>query len=199
MTTQWDTWDAMRAHSWDAGEIQLPALLGLIGAAGKPLAEQQDAVRAWLASPPAEPAPEYLKHQAREFLAKPPPEPAPEPAPVPPNLAKWQAKLDKMFPGGVIVTWNPTTTVPVPWVQVEVMRGLDPSLVFYHPGWTKNEKVLISLEPGELPHLWQARFTDGSQALLCSLIPDGLAEPMAKERAELIAGNPLKPTPVTQS
>jgi len=194
MTVQWDTWDAMRAHSWDAGEIQLPALLGLIGAGGKPFAEQQDALRAWLASPPAEPAPEYLKHQVREFLAKPPPPEPPAPQ-VPVQQSRWQAKLDKLFPGGAIVTWAGTTApVPIPWIQVASLQGLDPELVFYHPGWTKNGKVLVSLGLNpEHGHLFTMKFTDGSECQLSSVIPEGLDVQLAKMRADVIAGN--TPTP----
>jgi hypothetical protein len=186
-----DTYDFMRAGGWDVppGE-RLPTLLAMIGAVGQPLARQQEILRAWTEGPAYHAAPEYLKNECRLFLAQ-----APTPASVPlassPQQAKWQARLDAMFPGGAISTWSTGKTVPVSWVQVAAMAGLDPLLAFYTPfGWVK-EKHLVSLETVQAsPHLIaMAHFDDGSTVQLTAAIPDGLAGELAKSRADVIAGN----------
>src|SRR5262249_50992457 len=148
------------------GDITLPSFLGLLGAGGESLAVQQQILEAWTETAAYGPAPEYLKHQIREFLARQEPGPAVVPQP-PVNQARWQAKLDQMFPGGAICLWQTgedAAPVPVAWIQVRAMEGLDPELWFYHPfGWTKNGKVLISLETDpELAHLHLLKFKDGS-------------------------------------
>ncbi len=196
MTSTWDTWSVMRARTWDLGDVTLPDVLALLGAADVPLPQQQAVLRDWMASPAYIPAPEYLKNAARLFLERAAP-PPPEPVPVPQQQAKWQAKLDGMFPGGAIATWDADKTVPVSWIRVVGASGLDPVLAFYHPfGWVKDSKVLASLETVQTkPHLIAlATFTDGSACQLTAAIPDGLAESLAKDRADVIAGNvPVSP------
>lgn len=197
MTESADTWSLMRAGGWDAppGE-RLPTLLAIIGAAGKPLDAQQEILRAWMTGPAYHAAPEYLKNECRLFLER-TPSPAPEPVPVPPQQAKWQKHLDAMFPGGAICTWDTDKTVPVSWIRVVGLSGLDPVLAFYHPfGWVKDAKTLVSLQTTQTePHLIAlAKFTDGSTAQLTAAIPDGLAPELARSRADIIAGNtPVSP------
>jgi hypothetical protein len=198
----------MRSRSWDLGDITLPDLLGLLGATDLSLPQQQDALRQWMDSAAYIPAPEYLKNECRAFLEHQAPEPVRVRrlgASVPEQQRRWQDKLDRMFPAGAVCTWitaaGGDTPVPVSWLQVSGLSGLDPVLTFYHPfGWAKTLKTLTSLETVQAkPHLIAtAKFSDGSSCQLTAAIPDGLKDELARSRAEVIAGNPLKP-PVTQA
>jgi hypothetical protein len=49
----------------------LDVLLGLLGAVRRPVAEQQQVLRAWLSSPSARPAPGRLLTAVRKFLEVP--------------------------------------------------------------------------------------------------------------------------------
>jgi hypothetical protein len=64
-----DSWDDMRARTWDNPDASLEGLLASLGAARRPLAEQQAALRSWLHSAAARPAPARLLTAARRFLA----------------------------------------------------------------------------------------------------------------------------------
>ena len=71
-----DSWDDMRARTWDLYEdgkpsASLETLLGALGASRRPLASQQAALRSWLGSAAAVPAPVALKSAVRKFLAVP--------------------------------------------------------------------------------------------------------------------------------
>lgn len=186
-----DTWDRMRAGNWDVppGE-RLPTLLALIGAAGQPLAEQQDILRQWMTTAPYNAAPDYLKAECRSFLER-SPELSASPVTVPVQQARWQKKLDEMFPGGAISTWDDDKTAPVSWIRVVGLSGLNPVLAFYYPFVVKDSKVLVSLTTDQAePHLIAtARFDDGSTCQLTAAIPDGLKDALAKDRAVIIAGN----------
>jgi hypothetical protein len=64
-----DSWDDMRARTWDSPDTSLEGLLAALGAARKPVAVQQAALRDWLHSAPARPAPAKLLSAVRKFLA----------------------------------------------------------------------------------------------------------------------------------
>lgn len=64
-----DSWDDMRSRTWDNPDASLEGLLASLGAARRPIAEQQAALRHWLHSAPARPAPEQLLTAVRKFLA----------------------------------------------------------------------------------------------------------------------------------
>jgi len=64
-----DSWDDMRSRTWDNPDASLEGLLASLGAARKPLAVQQDALRGWLHSAASRPAPESLITAVRKFLA----------------------------------------------------------------------------------------------------------------------------------
>lgn len=71
-----DSWDAMRSRTWDmydgtGPEKRLEALLGVLGAARKPIAQQQLALRNWRDSAPAHAAPSELLEAVRKFLEVP--------------------------------------------------------------------------------------------------------------------------------
>jgi hypothetical protein len=64
-----DSWDDMRARTWDNPDASMEGLLAALGAARKPLAEQQAVLRTWLHSAAARPAPPKLLSAVRRFLA----------------------------------------------------------------------------------------------------------------------------------
>lgn len=64
-----DSWDDMRSRTWDNPDTSLEGLLATLGVARKPIAEQQAALRRWLHSAPARPAPAKLTAAVRKFLA----------------------------------------------------------------------------------------------------------------------------------
>lgn len=64
-----DSWDDMRSRTWDNPDASLEGLLASLGAARKPIAAQQDALKQWLHSAPARPAPDKLLAEVRKFLA----------------------------------------------------------------------------------------------------------------------------------
>jgi hypothetical protein len=64
-----DTWDEMRARTWDADTENLAVLLGLVGAGALPVKEQQRALRAWTATAPYVACPPTLKAKIHTFLA----------------------------------------------------------------------------------------------------------------------------------
>jgi hypothetical protein len=66
----------MRSRTWDmyngdGPEKRLDVLLGALGAARKPVTEQQQALRDWLGSAPAHAAPPELLLAVRKFLEVP--------------------------------------------------------------------------------------------------------------------------------
>lgn len=69
MTGFTDSWDDMRARTWDNLDSSLEGLLATLGAARRPIAEQQDALRAWLDSAAAIPADASLLSAVQKFLA----------------------------------------------------------------------------------------------------------------------------------
>lgn len=64
-----DSWDDMRARTWDNPDASFQGLLSALGVGGKRISEQQDALRRWLHSAPARPAPKTLLAEVRKFLA----------------------------------------------------------------------------------------------------------------------------------
>jgi hypothetical protein len=64
-----DSWDDMRSRTWDLPDGSLEGLLAALSAARQPLAVQQTALRRWLDSPAARPAPRSLLAAVRKFLA----------------------------------------------------------------------------------------------------------------------------------
>jgi hypothetical protein len=69
-----DTYDSMRMSDWDLFVDGQPAdtldvLLGSLGVAGKPYTRQVQAVKVWLESPSARPAPKLLLSRARRFVS----------------------------------------------------------------------------------------------------------------------------------
>jgi TilS substrate binding domain len=64
-----DSWDDMRSRTWDNPDDSLQGLLGALGAGGLPIAEQQAALRRWLDSAAACPAPERLLAAVHQLLA----------------------------------------------------------------------------------------------------------------------------------
>jgi hypothetical protein len=64
-----DSWDDMRSRTWDNPDASLEGLLASLGAARKPVAEQQAALKNWLHSAAARPAPAKLLSAVRRFLA----------------------------------------------------------------------------------------------------------------------------------
>lgn len=184
-----ETYDFMRAGGWDAppGE-RLPTLLAYLGVPSAPLAAQQEALRQWMAGPAYHGAPDYLQAECKAFLDK-PPERAPQLESSPRNAQadRWQKRLDAWFPRGAVATWIQTAkTVPVAWIHVSGMEGLDPVLSFYHPfGWTKVKTLASTHIIRSKPHLIvQASFTDGSTVQLTAAVPDGLARDLAIARAQ---------------
>lgn len=68
----YDSWDDMRARTWDnPPDMKLPELLGLLGAGNKSMHEQQEILKKWMDTPAARPAPDELLSAARSFLAVP--------------------------------------------------------------------------------------------------------------------------------
>jgi hypothetical protein len=65
------TQDTLRSRSWDVDGDSLEILLGLLGQRGQPVAAQQEALRAWLGSASARPAPQELLAAVRKFLEVP--------------------------------------------------------------------------------------------------------------------------------
>jgi hypothetical protein len=64
-----DTWDAMRARTWDGPEdMSIYTLMGSLGVFGKPVPQQRDALKAWLAGPASIPAPPRLRAEVQSFL-----------------------------------------------------------------------------------------------------------------------------------
>ncbi len=63
-----DTWDQMRARSWDGDTENLTVLLGLIGAGALPLKLQQRELRAWTVTAPYVACPPTLKAKIHTFL-----------------------------------------------------------------------------------------------------------------------------------
>jgi hypothetical protein len=64
---EWDSWDLMRARSWDLGVDNLPDLLLALGLAKLPLPVQRSELKSWLGTPAAMPCPPALKADAAEF------------------------------------------------------------------------------------------------------------------------------------
>ncbi len=65
------TLDTLRSRTWDTDGDSLDILLGLLGAARRPVAAQQEVLRKWLSSPSARPAPQKLLDAVRTFLEVP--------------------------------------------------------------------------------------------------------------------------------
>jgi hypothetical protein len=183
----------MRAGNWDnlPGE-SLPALLGILGIASLPLARQHEILLAWSQSASFVPAPQHLKDAVTEFLAKTAPPPVAELPPVPAQQARWQAKLNELFPQGATTTWyegdSPDgKTAPAFYIAVVALAGLDPVLAFFYPFMVKDAKVMTSFEVVQKqPHViaW-AKFTDGTRAQLAAAIPDDVQDDFAMERKQL--------------
>lgn len=70
----YDMGDVIRARTWDllnpdgSPSEDIYVLLGALGVFGKPLIQQRDALRLWLASPAAIPAPPKLRAAVHVFL-----------------------------------------------------------------------------------------------------------------------------------
>ncbi len=65
------TQDTLRSMVWDVDGDTLDVLLGLLGQHGQPVAAQQEALRRWLGSASARPAPRKLLAAVRKFLEVP--------------------------------------------------------------------------------------------------------------------------------
>lgn len=65
------TWETLRSRDWDVPSDSLSVLLGMLGQHGRPLAEQQQALRDWLGSASAHAAPAKLTAAVRKFLEVP--------------------------------------------------------------------------------------------------------------------------------
>ena len=63
-----DTWDEMRARTWEADTENLTVLLGLIGAGRLQPGEQQRVLRAWTQTAAYVPCPPILKDMIEKFL-----------------------------------------------------------------------------------------------------------------------------------
>ena len=63
-----DSWDLFRAAEWGLDATTLPELLGELGLAGKPEAEQRERLREFTRTAPWIPAPHSLKREAATFL-----------------------------------------------------------------------------------------------------------------------------------
>lgn len=64
-----DSWDDMRSRTWDSPDASLEGLLATLGVARRSHAEQQAALRTWLHTASARPAPDSLTGAVRKFLA----------------------------------------------------------------------------------------------------------------------------------
>ena len=64
-----DSWDDMRSRTFDNPDSSLEGLMATLGVARRPHAEQQTALRGWLHSAAARPAPAKLTTAVRRFLA----------------------------------------------------------------------------------------------------------------------------------
>lgn len=65
------TRDTLRSRVWDVDSDSLDVLLGMLGQRNQTVAAQQEALRAWLGSASARPAPRTLLAAVRKFLEVP--------------------------------------------------------------------------------------------------------------------------------
>ena len=64
-----DSWDDMRSRTWDNPDASLEGLMATLGVARSAHVVQQAALRIWLHSAAARPAPAKLTAAVRKFLA----------------------------------------------------------------------------------------------------------------------------------